>query len=539
MLLFSLFFSFTLVSQNEKENTNIFTNTADAAKLVIAKQKMLAGDYVAALNSFREIVKNSPNDATLRYYVAFCYFNLKQYDKAKEELLKALAINKDVKPETHLLLGKVYQVEQDFDKAIEQLNSYKAFNLSDKDANMEADVALSQCQNAKSYMANPLNVTVTNMGEKINSKYDDKNPCITADSKKMVFTTRRPETTADLVDVEGDGKYFENIYIAVYDSTTKDFGKAVNIGAPVNTKAHDACTSISADGKQIFVYKNDIHDNASRGGNVFYSNRINNGKWKKPETIGKPINSSYWEGGACISTNGRTYFFSSERPGGYGGSDIWMVEKISKKEWGKPVNLGPQINTPYDEAGMFLAPDGKTLFFCSNGPLSMGSYDVLKTVNENGVWSTPVNIGYPINTPGREGQLTVSADARYAYISSDRKGGLGENDIYRVELKDYAILEKDGRKTVGNGLSILRGTIREGFEGYGLPDVEVQLKDASGNVVATAFTNETGEYLFALRGGQYTISISKKGFKEITEPVNLALSDKETVVLEKGYLLKK
>jgi hypothetical protein len=216
-----------------------------------------------------------------------------------------------------------------------------------------------------------------------------------------------------------------------------------------------------------------------------------------------------------------------------------MVERLNKKEWGKPVNLGPSVNTVHDEAGMFLAPDGKTLFFCSNGPKSMGSYDVFKTVFTNGKWSEPVNLGYPINSAAKEGQLTISADAKFAYISSERKGGLGENDIYKIDLKDYAILEADGKKKVNNGLSILKGTVRDGYEGYGLPDVEVVLTDDAGAQVASTNTNENGEYFFTLKGGGYNLSIKKKGFKDISEKINLSTSDKETVTLEKGYLLKK
>ncbi len=151
-------------------------------------------------------------------------------------------------------------------------------------------------------------------------------------------------------------------YISQLDTVSGSFTTAATVGSPVNTNAHDACTSISPDGKQIFIYKNDASKAESRGGNVFVS-KVNNDKWKKPVSLGKPINSSYWEGGACISSDGKKYFFTSERKGGYGKSDIWMVEKKSKSEWGKPVNLGPEVNTEYDEAGMFLAPDGKTLFF--------------------------------------------------------------------------------------------------------------------------------------------------------------------------------
>lgn len=537
VLLILLLFSSVAFSQ-DKKGGSIFKDAGDAAKMVVAKQKLYAGQFVSALNTYREVEKNEPDNGTVLYYIGYCHYGLKDLPKAKEYFLKAKDSKNNFKPETNLMLGKIYQAEEDFDKAIEEFNAYKANPSKDKENMEEADVLLSQCQNAKKMIASPQDVEVTNLGPDINSKYDDKNPCITADGSKLVFTTRRPESTNSEVDTEGDGKYFEDIYIATYDSAQKKFGKADEVPGSINTKAHDACTSISPDGKQIFLYKNDINDKESRGGDVFVS-KVNSGKWKTPEPIGKPIASSYWEGGACISPDGKKYFFTSERPGGFGGSDIWMVERINKKEWGKPVNLGSEVNTAFDEAGMFLAPDGKTLFFCSNGPNSMGSYDVFKTVNTNGKWSTPVNLGYPINSSAKEGQLTVSADARYAYISSERKGGLGESDIYKINLKDYAILEPDGKKKVSNGLSILKGTIRDGYEGYGLPDVEIILNDESGAQVSSTNTNENGEYFFTLKGGTYKLTVKKKGFKEISENITLKSSDKETVTLEKGYLLKK
>jgi Tol biopolymer transport system component/Tfp pilus assembly protein PilF len=528
----------SIKKKDKKGGGGMFKDAGDAAKMILAKQKLYAGQYVSALNTYREVEKNEPDNSTVLHYIGYCYYGLKNMPKAKENFLKAVEKKNNFKVETHLMLGKIYQMEEDFEKAIAEFNTYKAVPSKDKENAEEADVLLSQCQNAKTMIASPINVEISNLGQDINSEYDDKNPCITADGSKLVFTTRRPETTSSEVDVEGDGKYFEDIYIANYDSVKKTFGKADEVPGSINTKAHDACTSISPDGKQIFLYKNDINDKESRGGDVFVS-KVSNGKWRTPEPIGKPIASSYWEGGACISPDGKKYFFTSERAGGFGGSDIWMVERVNKKEWGKPVNLGPSVNTAYDEAGMFLAPDGKTLFFCSNGPKSMGSYDVFKTVFNNGKWSDPVNLGYPINSAAKEGQLTISADAKFAYISSERKGGLGENDIYKVDLKDYAILEADGKKKGNNGLSILKGTVRDGYEGYGLPDVEVVLTDDAGTQVASTNTNENGEYFFTLKGGGYNLSIKKKGFKDITERINLSTSDKETVTLEKGYLLKK
>ena len=527
-------------SQKETKK-NVFSNTGDAAKMALAKQKLYAGDYSGALNAYRDVEKTNPGNSTVKFYLGYCQFLLKQYDASKTSLLKAIELNSELKPETHVVLGQLYQLEEKYDDAISQFELFNSLALKtnvDEEMKEDAILHLSQCQVAKNLIAHPLKIAVTNLGASLNSKYDDKNPCMTADGNKLVFTTRRPETTSSEIDIEGDGGYYENIYTASLDSLTKDFIKAEAAGGTINSKTHDACTSISADGKQIFIYKNDASKLESRGGNVFVS-KVAGDKWKTPATLGKPVNSKYWEGGACVSPDGKTYFFSSERPGGLGKSDIWMVQSVNRKTWGKPVNLGPEVNTPYDEAGMFLAPDGKTLFFCSNGPNSMGSYDIFKTVLENGKWSKAQNIGYPINSSAKEGQLTLSTDARKAYISSDRKGGMGQSDLYKIDLNEYAILEKEGAKKPGNGLSILKGTIREGFEGYGMADVEINLLNQNKEAVANSSTNENGEYFFTLPGGSYEIEVKKKGYLTITEKFDLPIQKDETVVMEKGYLLKK
>ncbi len=517
---------------------NVFTNTADKAKIELAKQKMYGGQYLAAVNSLEEITKTSPNDANVYYYMANCNHMLNKIDKAKENLAKSISLNPK-KAASHFLLGKILQKEEKYDEAIAEFNLCISNGKVDKEDAQDASVFVTQCNTAKKLVASPVDVEIVNMAE-VNSKYDDKNPCMTADGSLLVFTTRRPGASgAGLTDDNGDGKYFEDVYIAMIDTAIHKFANPHSVPGSVNTSAHDACTSISPDGKQIFLYKNDINDKMSRGGDVFVS-KINNGKWKTPEQFGKPVASTYWEGGACISPDGKRLFFTSERKGGLGGSDIWMIEKIGKKEWGEPKNLGAPINSVYDEGGMFLAPDGKTLFFCSNGPNSIGSYDIFKTVLENGKWSEPMNLGYPINSAAKEGQLTISANGKTAYFSSERAGGMGECDIYMINLKDYAILEKDNKLKINDGLSILKGTVRDGYEGYGVAEVEIIISDANGTQVASTNTNENGEYFLTLKGGaSYKIDVKKKGFQDISETFELKLGAKETVTLEKGYLLKK
>ena len=535
--LFALIFSSALMFTTSVKSS-VAMDPLDLAKMVLAKQKLYADQYIGALNIFKEVLVKNPNDPEVLHFMGLCFYKLKQYDKALEQFTKAKEINKDVNRETYLYLGKIYQGDGKFEQAATEYTTYKGKASSKEQKEEDIEVYINQCTNAKNFIAVPVDVTVENMGAEINSKYDDGSPAISADAQKIVFNSRRPETTDAPMDVEGDGKFFQDIYISTFDTLTKKWKPAETVPGSVNTEAHDAVTSLSADGKQIYIYKNDVKGE-SRGGDIYLS-KIVNGKWRTPEPMGKEVNTTYWEGGGCISSDGKTLIFTSERKGGFGNADIWVLKRISKHEWGKPENIGAEVNSAFDEVGVFLAPDNKTLFFCSNGNGSMGGYDIFKTTLENGKWTKPVNLGYPINSERKDGPFVLSADARFGYFASDRTGGLGESDIYKVDLKDYAVLEKDGKKKENNGLSILKGIVRDGYEGYGLPEVELDFTNAAGEKAGSTVTNENGEYFITLKGGvNYTVTLKKKGFKDLSETFELKLGAREAFVMDKEFLLKK
>lgn len=514
-------------------------DTPEQIKMVLAKQKLYAGQFTTALNMYKEILIKSPQDVDVLYYIGYCHFELKKYDLAEEFLVKAVKIEKGIKPETYLILGKLNLLNENIDKALEHFSSFKNISHSKEIEMEDVDVYIAHCNNAKKMMADKKNMRIENMGLAINSVYDDQTPCITADGSTLVYTTRRPQTTDSPKDIEGDGKYFQDIYLSTYDTITHKWLPSNDAIGNINTLAHDACTSISPDGKQLFLYKNDVNDSKSRGGNIFVS-KIISGKWKTPEVLDKPINSSYWEGGACISPDGKTLFFISERNGGFGRADIWMAKRINKKEWGKPINLGPEINSEFDEVGAFLAPDGKTLFFSSNGKGSMGSYDIFKTTLQGDSWSKPINLGFPINTVYKDGPLVISADNKIAYFASDRKGGIGESDIYSADISEYNMFEIEGQKKINTSLSILKGTIRDGFEGSGLPGVDIQILNSNGIQQANLTTSDIGEYFITLKGNElYTIKIIKKGYKTIEEKIELKMGKNNTFSLEKQFMLNK
>src|ERR1051326_4072845 len=427
----------------KKNKDNVIGKTEDEIKMISAQQSYFAGDYVKALNLYKEVLKDKPNDAGILFHIGQVYYDMQQFEDAQENLEKAETIDPKANSELIYYLGMTHQAMGNVDKAKEEYEEFKKDlnNDSKGNKNYEIDFKIEQCNTAKDLMAHPVDVTVANEGDAINSSYDDKGPSITADGKTLYFTSRRPQgKSGQDVDKEGDRKYFDDIYTAKWDDSKNAWGEAELVKGTVNTEYHDACLSISPDGKQIFIYRNDPGE--GHGGEIFVSKVQQSGKWSAPKNIGKPINSSYVEIGACISSDGQRLFFCSERPGsgdqkGYGQSDIWMSTRISKKEWGPPVNLGPDINTPMDEGGIFLDPDGKTLFFSSDGHNTMGGYDIFMTRYENGKWSKPVNLGYPINSVRDDKSFVLTTDNQWGYFDSNRPGGTGERDIYKVRSEEH------------------------------------------------------------------------------------------------------
>lgn len=515
---------------------NVVDKGADEIKLFNAGQAFNAGDYLKALNLYKEVQNTNPNDAALAFHVGECLFYLDEPEKAQEAFEKAKGLNASAHPDINFMLGRCYQRKGQIDEAMAEYTAAKALNMSNPVKSKEIDYYMNQCQTAKTMMANPKPVQVKNAGSSINSPYDDKRPSITADGKTMIFTSRRPEGV-ERIDNEGDGKYFEKIWECPWDSANLTWGNAIMARGSINSEGHSAACSISPDGKQLFMYVND--PDQARGGDICASKKSGSGKWGTPKNMGKGINTSYFEDGGVLSPDGNTLYFMSERgqdlpykgQKGYGRSDIWMSKKEGSK-WGEPTNLGPTINTEHDEGGIFPAPDGKTLYFCSNGHNSMGGYDIFMTRFENGAWTTPVNMGYPINSISNERMFLLAKDGKSAYVDSDREGGLGERDIWLIDMTGMMAKKKEGPVT-----SLITGTVYNG-DGKAI-DADISVTE-NGSAVKSA-KSASGNYQLELVGDKtYEITVSAPGYKTVKETVKLE-ADKEGGTFEtvKHFILYK
>jgi Tol biopolymer transport system component len=206
------------------------------------------------------------------------------------------------------------------------------------------------------------------------------------------------------------------------------------VGFPINTETNDACVAISPDGQRMIVYRTTAN---GLSGDLYLSTLTAGNRWSQPTLMPQEINSPYLEASACFSNDTVDIYFSSDRPGGYGGKDLYRLRRLPNGKWSQPYNLGRKINTRYDEDAPFLHPDGVTLYFSSKGFNSMGEYDVFRsTLNENRTdFMEAENLGYPINGPGNDIFFVVSADGQRGYYSSSKKDSYGDVDIYEIETR--------------------------------------------------------------------------------------------------------
>lgn len=558
LLLFACFKSVAQDVEFSKEN---FKDKKDELK--IAKNEIELGDEIMekeavffknAIPHYLIAYKLNPNNALLNFKLGKCYLHSSFRSKCTSFFEKAYQLNPEVDPEILYYLGMGYHLDMQFDKAIQSFNSMiSLFKGKDKTGIVdEMKKYILQCDYAKEMVKNPVRVKIDNVGGDINSQYPDYSPVITADESEMIFTSRRPETTGGGIDPFMN-EPFEDMYIA--DRLNNKWGKARNMGPIVNTDGHDSNCGLSADGQKFLIYKDVNH------GDVFES-VLTGSTWSTPEKLNKNINTDAHESSSSYTPDGNTIYFVSDKEGGLGGRDIYTSTKTLKGKWGDAVNLGPVINTPEDEEGIFVHPDGKTIYFSSKGHQTMGGYDVFKSVYNDSLksWSKPENIGYPINTTDEDVFFSVSASGKHAYYSSVRADGFGEKDIYRVTffgpVKSVILNTEDNLIASHNEpikekvkparidikeaqLTLLKGVILDDKTNKPL-EATIEIIDNERNEVIASFTSNsvTGRYLVSMPAGKnYGISVKKENYLFHSENFDLA-STAEYQEVQKDIRLK-
>lgn len=492
--------------------------------------------YEQALPVLLEMDSEYPGNANLNFMIGYCYLK-SPGSEAKKAILhfEKASVNtsadyqegyyKETRApmETVRHLAEAFHLNYEFGAAIATYERYKTdINLKEVSLLNIIDRQIEICNNAMEMVKNPVNMTVSNLGESINSPYPDYAPVLTADESTIIFTSRRPESTGGKI--TDDGKYYEDIYIAEKDNY--QWQKPKNIGPPINTNDHEATIGLSPDGQQLLIYK---YDKEVGFGDIFFS-KLMGDRWTLPQRFGSDINTQAFEPHASMSADGQLIYFISNRQGGQGGRDIYFCKKLPTGEWGLAQNIGSAINTRYDEDAVYIHPNGTTLFFSSMGHKTMGGFDIFfsELDKENGVWMPPQNIGYPVNTTRDDIFFVPSADGKRAYYSSFKKEGLGDLDIYMITFPEQKEIP----------LTVYKGVLTD--ENGKVPnDVLITVTDnESGELVGNYIPNSaTGKYLFILPPGKnYNVTYESEGhlfhseniyvpdnssYSEINRPVEL------------------
>ena len=511
-------------------------------------------DYQMALSYFQKAQNFNPENAELNYKIGVCYTNSSNKGKAIPYLEKAQKLDNTIASDLWYQLGVAYHANYKFDMAIDAFQKFRG-QLTPDDMKYSGSILtrkIEECNNAKEFMKDTVRAFVDNMGEVINSSCSDYSPLITADQSMLVITSKRANPYNKKLD-KSTGEYDENIWYSYRTGST--WSPLTDIGKPLNTSKNDATVGISPDGQKMFTYYE------KNGGDILYTEKKGD-TWKSPDSF-DDINSEWHEAAASFSFDGKTVYFSStnrDKVINYGDHDIFKCVMNEKGKWGKPINLGATINSHYDEVDVFMHPDGRTMYFSSDGHKSMGGYDVFKSeLQDDGSWSEPVNVGYPINTPGDERFFVLAGSGRNGYYSSSKDGGFGRHDVYVITflgpekkvsmatennliaafanpIKQEVVIEKSVEIKTSR-LTIVKGTVSDAFAQQ-LTYLEAQIEitdNETGKLISTLNSNAaTGKFLIPLPSGKdYGIAVKKEGYLFYSENFNIpATSQYQEKVLD-------
>ncbi len=389
-----------------------------------AEYFFMSGSYNDALPVYLSLFEQMQDNANLAYKIGVCYLNINGKKNLSIPYLEKAVLQTSSRHkegtilqvtapyDAYFQLGNAYRVNYRFDIAKEAYLRYRETLLSTDRENLNfIDHLINTCDNAKKMIAQPVNYRIEPSGIPMDDKKENFNPVISDDGKTFVYMTKLPFYNAVMCSINRNDVWSEPENITPY----------------LKPEGQIFVSSLSGDGKKLFFSKNDLFNS-----DIFIS--VLNGKtWSEPVKLNKNINTKYWESQAYITDDGKSIVFSSDRPGGFGGLDIYISYK-EKDDWGPAVNIGPVINTQFNEDRPALTNNGKTLFFSSQGHENMGGYDIFRsTRNQNGIWNTPENIGYPLNTPDDNIFFTPAEKGRSAYMSIFRETeGKGKETIYHI-----------------------------------------------------------------------------------------------------------
>jgi len=438
---------------------------------------------------------------------------MRDYDCAKKSLRKSIAIDSKFYVNAHFFLGALELNDGNYALAKENFNSFLSFSKITEEMRAQAEKEVLNCTFAMEQLENPVDFDPKNMGEKINSPFPEYYPTITADDRQLIFTRLVNDPQA----YRGKNEEFFTAF-----KNDSNWRKAFPL-SEINTTYNEGAPAISGDGKVLIYTACELFD--EYGGNrrgygscdLFMSELIGN-RWSPPVNLGPEINTAAWESQPSLTADGRTMYFVRGFPTARGNKnqDIYVARRNTDGSWGGAVKLPRVINSREKEESAHIHPDGKTLYFSSNGHTGMGGLDLyVSRKDADGKWSEPQNLGYPINTHKDENSLLVSPNGEIAYFASAREGGFGDLDMYSF------ILPKEVRPipvTFAQGKVVDEQT-KEPVR------AELRLSEVSSQTLKSQITSDpiSGGFLIALPAGEtYALSVSAEGYLFHSENFTLA-----------------
>jgi tetratricopeptide (TPR) repeat protein len=417
-LIVTSLFTLALLSQDAKLQQESFLE---------AEYFFMYENYSDALPVYLQLFEKMPENANLAFRIGVCYLNIAgkknlsvgYLEKASKNISakhKDGTINQISAPYDALFeLGNAYRVNYQFDKARETYMKYEETLLSNDTENISfIEHEIKVCDNAKRLIAKPVDFSLENMGNLINDEKSNFNPVISADGKSFAFMVSL--------------KFYDAIMFS--KMANEKWGNPINIIPDLQIDGDLFISCLSSDGKTLFLSKSDSYSSD------IYCSTFDGTKWNKAIKLNKNINTKGWESHAFVSDDGNTLVFASDRPGGFGGLDIYVSRKVNG-DWGPAANIGHEINSPFNEDRAFLVNNGKSLFFASQNHDNIGGYDIFKSeMQQNGLWSKPQNLGYPLNTPDDNLFFMPVGNGKSGYISVYKENdGFGKEDICKVTFK--------------------------------------------------------------------------------------------------------
>jgi len=454
-------------------------------------------DYESAERFFNQAILSDNEFFEVYVMLGELMEKQKRYNEAAVNYQKAVRIDSLAWPQVYFALANSELLSGDYTRALVHYNVYLDQKNTLEKNRERALRNIKNCEFAIEAVKNPVPFNPVSVGNGINTSDDEYWPSITVDGQTLMFT-RQSKTGKSY---QGRNDYSqEDFYISYLKD--KKWQNAVNAGAPLNSSQNEGAQSLSSDG--TYMYFTACERPGGLGSCDIFFSALTNGKWSIPVNLGSPVNTRYWETQPSIDATGNMLFFSSNRPGGSGGNDIWYSVYRQNGKWSTPKNLGKNINTSGDEISPFIHFDGKTLYFSSDGRPGMGGQDIyFSRMEDDTTWSEPVNLGYPINTFNDEMGLTIESGGQLAYFSSRRDAGEGKN-IYTFQL--YDAVRPDP-------VAYLKGKVTDRMTGKMLlADYEL-VNLSTGKTIVSNFTDDNGNFLVCLPSGyNYGLNVSKKGY---------------------------